>query len=149
MASYDLYVNEDEDTGLGLTGRIKFGTANKSFGTGLNDYSLQLYSYTQIGDLSPSLSIGYEVVGSSTTTPMNNVFFGAIGTSYSLSDSTSIGVDYRYAQQAAATGSEQKDVSIYASHRLSDNLYLRGYVMQGLTDSSADNAVGFSLSSTY
>jgi len=149
MASYDLYMSDDEDTGLGLTGRIKFGTANKSFGSGMNDYSLQMYSYTRIGNLSPSLSIGYEVVGSSTTTPMNNIFFGAVGTSYSLSDATSIGVDYRYAQQAAATGSEQKDASIYASHRLSDNFYLRGYVMQGLTDSSADNAVGFSLSSTY
>lgn len=149
MASYDLYMNDEADTGLGVTGRIKFGTANKSFGTGMNDYSLQLYSYTQIGDLSPSLSIGYEVVGSSTTTPMNNVFFGAIGTSYSLSDKTSIGVDYRYAQQASVTGSEQKDASIYTSHRLSDDLYLRGYVMQGFTDSSADNGVGLSMSLTY
>jgi len=149
MASYDLYTNDDADTGLGLTGRIKFGTANKSFGTGLNDYSLQLYSYTQIGDLSPSLSIGYEVVGSSTTTPMNDVLFGAIGTSYSLNDATSIGVDYRYAQQASVTGSEQKDASIYASHRLSDDVYLRGYVMQGFTDSSADNGVGISVSLTY
>lgn len=149
MASYDLYMNDDADTGLGVTGRIKFGTANKSFGSGLNDYSLQLYSYTQIGDLSPSLSIGYEVVGSSSTTPMNNVFFGAIGTSYSLSDETSIGVDYRYAQQASVTGSEQKDASIYASHRLSDDVYLRGYVMQGFTDSSADNGVGLSVSLTY
>lgn len=149
MASYDIYVNDDEDTGLGLTGRIKFGTANKSFGSGLNDYSLQLYSYTQIGDLSPSLSIGYEVVGSSTATPMNNVFFGAISNSYRLSDATSIGVDYRYAQQASVTGSEQKDASIYTSHRLSDALYLRGYVMQGFTDSSADNGVGLSVSLTY
>ncbi|MDD4911603.1 MAG: hypothetical protein PHP57_04860 [Sideroxydans sp.] len=149
LASYDLYMNDEADTGLGVTGRIKFGTANKSFGTGLNDYSLQMYSYTQIGDLSPSLSIGYEVVGSSTTTPMNNVFFGVIGTSYSLSDATSIGVDYRYAQQASVTGSEQKDASIYASHRLSDDLYLRGYVMRGFTDSSADNGVGFSVSLTY
>jgi hypothetical protein len=149
MASYDLYMNDDEDTGLGVTGRIKFGTANKSFGSGLNDYSLQIYSYTRIGDLSPSLSIGYEVVGSSSTTPMNNVFFGAIGTSYSLNDATSVGVDYRYAQQASVAGSEQKDASIYANHRLSDDLYLRGYVMQGFTDSSADNGVGLSVTLTY
>jgi len=149
MASYDLYMNDEADSGLGVTGRIKFGTANKAFGTGMNDYSLQMYSYTRIGDLSPSLSIGYEVVGSSATTPMNNVFFGVIGTSYSLSDATSIGVDYRYAQQASVTGSEQKDASIYVDHRLSDDLYLRGYVMLGFTDSSADNGVGFSASLTY
>lgn len=59
-------MNDVADTGLGLTGRIKFGTANKSFGSGL------------------------EIIR------------------YSLNDATSIGVDYRYAQQISVTGSAQR-----------------------------------------
>ncbi|MFA6121466.1 MAG: hypothetical protein WCT35_07595 [Sideroxydans sp.] len=148
-ATYDLYVNDDFDTGIDLTGRIKFGTANKAFGSGLNDYSVQMYSYTRFGDLSPSLSLGYEVVGSSSTAPMNNVFFGSVGTRYSLSEETSLGMDYRYAQKASITGAEQSDATIYVSQQLGEATYLRSYVMQGFADGSADKGAGLSLSVTY
>jgi len=149
MATYNLYMNDDFDTGVDLTGRVKFGTANKAFGSGLNDYSVQMYSYTRFGDFSHSLSLGYEVVGSSTTAPMNNVFFGSIGTRYSLSEETSLGMDYRYAQKASITGAEQSDATLYVSQQLGADTYLRGYVMQGFANGSADNGAGLSLSITY
>jgi hypothetical protein len=149
LATYNLYMNDEFDTGIDLTGRVKFGTANKAFGSGLNDYSVQMYSYTRVGDFSPSLSLGYEVVGSSSTAPMNNVFFGSVGTRYSLSDQTSLGMDYRYAQKASITGAEQSDATLYVSRQLGEATYLRAYVMQGFADGSADNGAGLSLSATY
>jgi hypothetical protein len=149
MATYDLYSSDDSNSGIDLTGRIKFGTASKAFGSGLNDYSAQLYAYTRVGDLSPGFSLGYEVVGSSTTEPMNNVFFGSVGTSYRLSDQTRIGMDYRYAQKSTVTGSEQQDASLYASQELTPDVYLRGYVLKGFSAGSADSGYGLSVSAGF
>lgn len=149
MATYSFYMSDEFDTGIDLAGRIKFGTASKAFGSGSNDYSMQMYSYTRIGALSPSLSLGYEVVGSSTAVPMNDVFFGSLGTRYDMSEHTRFGMDYRYAQKASATGGEQKDITLYASQRLADEIYLKGYLMQGFADGSADNGAGLSVSVTF
>ncbi|MDH2917171.1 MAG: hypothetical protein PXX77_09880 [Gallionella sp.] len=149
MATYNLYSSDESDSGIDLTGRIKFGTASKAFGSGLNDYSAQMVAYTSVGDLSPSFSLGYEVVGSSTAAPMNNVFFGSIGTGYRLGDQTRIGMDYRYAQKASATGAEQKDATLYASQGLSENIYLRGYVFKGFSAGSADSGFGMSIAATF
>jgi hypothetical protein len=149
MATYNLYSDNESDSGIDLTGRIKFGTASKAFGSGLNDYSAQIYSYTSVGALSPSFSIGYEVVGSSTTAPMNNVYFGSIGTGYSISEQTRIGIDYRYAQKASVTGAEQKDGSLYASQELTPDVYLRGYVLKGFAAGSADSGLGMSISTSF
>jgi hypothetical protein len=149
MATYNLYSSDESDSGIDLTGRIKFGTASKAFGSGLNDYSAQMAAYTSVGDLSPSFSVGYEVVGSSTTAPMNNVYFGSIGTGYSISDQTRIGVDYRYAQKASALSAEQKDASLYASQELSPDVYLRGYVLKGFSAGSADSGYGLSVSAGF
>lgn len=149
MATYNLYSSDESDSGIDLAGRIKFGTASKAFGSGLNDYSAQMVAYTSVGDLSPSFSLGYEVVGSSTTVPMNNVYFGSIGASYSLTEQTRIGMDYRYAQKASATGAEQKDVSLYASQELTPDVYLRGYVLNGFAGGSADSGLGMSISTTF
>lgn len=149
MATYNLYSSDDSDSGIDLTGRIKFGTASKAFGSGLNDYSAQLYAYTSVGELSPSFSLGYEVVGSSATEPMNNVFFGSVGTSYRLSDKTRIGMDYRYAQKSTVTGSEQQDASLYASQELTPDVYLRGYVLKGFSSGSADTGFGMSIATTF
>jgi len=149
MATYNLYSSDESDSGIDLTGRIKFGTASKAFGSGLNDYSAQMYAYTSVGDLSPNFSLGYEVVGGSTTAPMNNVFFGSIGTGYRLSNRTRIGMDYRYAQKSSATGSEQQDASLYASQELTPDVYLRGYVLKGFSAGSADTGLGLSISTTF
>ncbi|MEQ1532001.1 MAG: hypothetical protein HOO97_00780 [Sideroxydans sp.] len=149
MATYNLYSSDESDSGIDLTGRIKFGTASKAFGSGLNDYSAQMVAYTSVGNLAPSASLGYEVVGSSTTAPMNNVYFGSIGAGYRLGEQTRIGIDCRYAQKASATGAEQKDVSLYASQELTPDVYLRGYVLKGFAAGSADTGLGMSISTTF
>ncbi len=149
MATYNLYSSDESDSGIDLTGRIKFGTASTTFGSGVNDYSAQLYTYTSVGDFSPDLSLGYEVVGSSATVPMNNVLFGSIGASYRLTDSSRIGIDYRYAQKSSVTGSEQQDASFYASQELTPDVYLRGYILKGFAAGSADNGFGLSIATTF
>lgn len=149
MASYNLVSSEGGGSGLDLAGRIKFGTASGTMGSGKNDYAAQLTAYSSIGDFSPSLMLGYEVLGSSTDLPLNNIAYGTVGASYAITDKTDIGADYRYAQRAAATGSEQREASLYTGIQIGRDTYLRAYVMKGLADGSPDSSYGLSVSSGF
>ncbi|MFA5372395.1 MAG: hypothetical protein WC298_10545 [Sideroxydans sp.] len=149
LANYYLVTSESGDSGLDVAGRIKFGTASETLGSGKNDYAAQLSTYTTFGDLSPSLMLGYEVLGSSAALPLDNVVYGSVGAGYAFSKQTHAGAEYWYAQRASATGYEQREVSLYANTRVGRDTYLRAYVMQGLSDGSPDNGYGLSLSAGF
>lgn len=149
MATYNLYSADESDSGAELTGRIKFGTASKMLGTGENDYAAQLFAYHALGDFSPGLMAGYEVLGSSAELPMNNVYYGSVGGDYKFSGKTRGGAEYKYAQQATATGAELRELTLYASHQVSSGVYLRGYLLKGYSDASPDSGFGLSISSAF
>lgn len=149
FASYSLLRSEEGDAGLDVAARIKFGTASTKFGSGENDYAVQASSYVSFGDLTPSLMLGYEKLGSTATAPLDNAAYGSVGLDYVLSDESSIGMEYWYAQQASATGYAQREVSLYASTQIGTGSYLRGFVMKGLSDGSPDTGYGVSLSGGF
>lgn len=149
QATHPLVASEDGDSGLDMTARVKFGTADKTFGSGMNDYAAQVSAYTALGDLSPSVMLGYEVLGSSAAAPLDNVAYGSVGAGYAFGRQTHAGVEYWYAQRASATGYEQREVSLYASTRIGRGTYLRGYVMQGLSDGSPDAGYGLTTSTEF
>lgn len=148
-ATYRLLASEDGSSGLEAGARAKFGTADKTFGTGMNDYALQLSAYTSLGDLSPNILLGYEAPGSSSELPLDNVAYGAVGASYAFSAQTRAGAEYWYMQRASATGFEQRELSFYASTQVGEETWLRGYVMRGLSDGSPDSGYGVSLSTGF
>ncbi len=149
MAGYNLVVSEDGGSGLDLAGRVKFGTARGSLGTGKNDYAAQLSTYTTFGDVSPSLMLGYEVLGSSAELPLDNAAYGSVGVNYAFGEQTYAGTEYWYAQRASATGYEQRELSLYAGTRIGRDTLLRAYMMRGLSDGSPDNGYGLSLSAGF
>lgn len=149
LVAYNIYAADEVDAGVDLAGRIKFGTASRTLGTGMNDYAAQLYGYHALGDLTPSLVLGYEVLGSSAEVPLENVYYGTATVDYRFSDPTSGGVEYRYVQQASVTAAEQRELSFYISHEIGRDLFLRGYLMKGYADGSPDSGFGLSLSAVY
>lgn len=149
FASYSLLRSEEGDAGLDVAGRVKFGTASTKFGSGENDYAVQASSYISFGDLTPSLMLGYEKLGSTATAPLDNAAYGSVGLDYLLSDESNMGMDYWYAQQASATGYAQRELSLYAATQIGKETYLRGYVMKGLSDGSPDSGYGVSLSTDF
>jgi hypothetical protein len=149
FASYSLLRSEEGDAGLDVAARIKFGTANAKLGSGENDYAVQASTYVAFGDLTPSLMLGYEKLGSSATVQLDNAAYASAGLDYLLSDESNVGMEYWYAQQASATGYAQRELSLYAGTQIGDDLSLRAFVMKGLSDGSPDTGYGVSLSSGF
>jgi hypothetical protein len=149
FASYSLMRSEEGDAGLDVAARVKFGTANTKLGSGENDYAVQASSYVSFGDLTPSLMLGYEKLGSTATAPLDNAAYGSLGLDYLLGDESNMGLEYWYAQQASATGYAQREVSLYAATQIGQETYLRGFVMKGLSDGSPDTGYGVSVSTDF
>ncbi|MFZ2163768.1 MAG: hypothetical protein WAW02_16260 [Sideroxyarcus sp.] len=149
LVAYNVYAAENVDAGIDLAGRVKFGTANKTLGTGMNDYAAQLYVFHTLGDFTPSLIYGYEVLGSTTEVPLNNVRYGTAAGDYRFSELTNGGVEYRYVQKASVTSAEQRELSIYVNREIGRDVFLRGYLLKGYADGSPDTGFGLSLSAVY
>jgi hypothetical protein len=149
FGSYSLLRSGSGESGLDVAARIKFGTASTQFGSGENDYALQASTYASFGDVTPSLMLGYEKLGSTATAPLDNAAYGSIGIDHLLGDESNVGVEYWYAQQASATGYAQRELSLYAATEIGRDASLRAFVMKGLSDGSPDTGYGVSLSSGF
>ena len=149
MLTYKLYTGEDGESGLDLSGRIKFGTASTDLGTGKNDYAVQMLFYHDVGNFTPGIMFGYEMLGSTAQLPLNNVYYGSVGSSYSFSEQTSVGAEYKYAQKASAFVAEQRELTLYANFQIVTDVYLRGYLMKGYSTGSPDSGYGVSIASVF
>jgi len=149
LATYNAVSSADGETGIDLTGRIKFGTASSTLGSGMNDYAVELTAYSRMGEFSPSLTAGYEFLGSSAELPLNNVAYTTLGGGYAFNDQTQAGIEYHYAQRASATGHVKREVNLNASTQIGEDVYLRAYMLQGLSDGSPDKGFGLSVSAGF
>ncbi|HAF43474.1 MAG TPA: hypothetical protein DCK83_00640 [Gallionellaceae bacterium] len=149
LLAYNVYAADDVDAGVDLAGRVKFGTANKTLGTGKNDYAAQLYAYHAIGSFTPSLVLGYEVLGSSAEVPLDNVYYGTAAGDYRFGELSNGGVEYRYVQKASATAAEQRELVLYVSREIGRDTFLRGYLLKGYADGSPDSGFGIAISAGY
>ncbi|HQT26249.1 MAG TPA: hypothetical protein PLK99_06580 [Burkholderiales bacterium] len=135
-------------------GKIKFGTAdaNKGLGTGKNDYSGQLDVYRLVGrDTTLFATAGYKVVGTpaASITPYSNEYFGTLGVNQRLSKDNSAGVMFDFSQSPVITSEPMRDLTFYASHRLSSWLKLQADLRKGLSYGSADYGGGMALLGSF
>jgi hypothetical protein len=149
MLTYRVYSSADSDSGIDLSGKVKFGTASKTLGTGQNDYGVQAFLYRDFSGFTPNLTLGYEVLGSSDQLPLNNVYFGILGSDFRLSEQMNIGAEYKYVQKASDTLAEQRQATFYANFEIGTDVYLRGYVLKGYAAGSPDTGYGVSISAVY
>lgn len=149
LVAYNVYAADEIDAGIDLTGRVKFGTANKTLGTGMNDYAVQMFGYRAFGNFTPSLVLGYEVLGSSTQVPLDSVYYGSAAGDYRFSEMGNGGVEYRYVQKASLTAAEQRELVLYINYGIGQDTYLRGYLLKGFANGSPDSGMGLSLSAMY
>ena len=144
-ASYNVFASSGANPLLvDLTGKVKFGTADetKGLGTGKNDYALQADIYKTIDKFTAFGTLGYKVLGSPNNTSLDNVFYGSLGGGYKFTQQTSGGLILDLRQKATPTGSEQRELTAYVSHRINKSWKSQGYVVKGFTDGSPDWGVG-------
>lgn len=149
MLTYNVYSDDESGSGLDLSGRIKFGTASTALGTGKNDYAVQFVAYRGVGDFTPFIKAGYEVLGSSTQLQLNNIYYGSLGSSYSFGEEVSVGAEYKYAQKASATIADQRELNLYTDIQIGTDVYLHGYLLKGYSSGSPDTGYGLSLAVVF
>ncbi|HLA74483.1 MAG TPA: hypothetical protein VJM76_01040, partial [Gammaproteobacteria bacterium] len=128
--SYTLFEQTDSSPLVDITGKIKFATAdeNKGLGTGENDYTVQADVYRTYGAFTPFGTLGYKVLGDTPTTNFNNVLFGSLGGGYKINQQTSSGLILDLREAATSSGSPQRDLTAYVSHKLTSEAKIQGYV---------------------
>ena len=140
LTLYDLYLDEEADFVVDVTGKVKFGTADetKGLGTGENDYTLQFDAYKFFDRVSLQATAGYRLRGEPPGVDLNDVFLASVGGAYLASDAVMLGAYFDYRQSAISGTEDIEELSAFASFRLGRAWRMELYGFTGLTDSSTD-----------
>lgn len=149
--TYNIINSKRSGTVIDITGKIKFGTADKfkGLGSGANDYASEVSLYKINGDLSVFGTIGYKIFGQSTGYILDNVFYGSAGISNKIGDKNSIGLIYDYRQPASAWSDSQEMWTVFWNNKISSKWKAQTYLFIGKGSSSPDNGGGFMLTHVF
>jgi len=144
--TYNAYSNNASGVGIDLTGKIKFGTADKDkgLGTGENDYSAQIDVFKSYGKFTLFGGVGYTVLGDSQFISLDNVFNITAGGSYKLDDRSTVGMSFDAREKVSATASPQRELTAYWSYKINKSWKAQAYALKGFADGSPDWGVGAS-----
>lgn len=148
-ATYGIYAGWDNTFAADVSGRIKFGTASTKLGTGENDYAIQTGLYKGFGKFTSMTTLGYEVLGSADGTDSSNATYAILGGDFKFTNRTNGGAEMKISERYSPTIAGQRELTIYANHRMDDDLNIRGYVLKGFSDGSADSGFGLMISSGF
>jgi hypothetical protein len=147
-AAYD-----DARTGIAvdLTGKIKWGTADKDkgLGTGENDYSAQVDIYKTIGDNAVFATLGYKVYGDPVGIDFRDVPYAGMGLTGRLSEGLSAGVSWDYRPKVTRSGAPTNELTGFFTRKLGASSKLQVYLVRGFADGSPDWGGGITLTHTY
>jgi hypothetical protein len=142
--SFNLVMEDRYSPRLDLTGKIKFGTADRddNLGTGEDDFAVQVDVERNFDVNQLFGSLGYKFMGDPPDINYDNVLYGTVGAAHRFSDTTSVGLALD-AQQAVVDGEEEKlELTVFLSARADPKTKVTGYVLRGLADGSPDWGVG-------
>jgi hypothetical protein len=134
-----------------LVGNIKFGTAdaNKSLGTGENDYSVQIDGYYMVKKTTLFATAGYKVVGAPAGVTVNNINYGTIGVSQKTGETSSAGLMLDAAQSSSILSPGTRELSIFVSNKIKPDLKVQASLLKGYSDSSPDFGGSLMFTGTY
>lgn len=133
-----------------LAGNIKFATADaaKNLGTGENDYSVQIDGFHTLEKTTTFATVGYKIVGAPAGVNVNNIVYTTLGLSQKYSDKSNFGALLDAAQSSSELSPGTRELSVFASHKLSNTLKAQASLMKGFSASSADFGGSFMLTGT-
>lgn len=142
-AGYIFY--ENDSVMLDVAANIKFGTAdvNKNLGTGENDYSAQLDGFYTLNKTTLFATAGYKILGAPAGVTLNNIVYGTVGVSQKTGEKSSAGIMLDTAQSSSELSPGTRELTIFASSKISKTLKIQANFMKGFSDSSPE--FGFSL----
>ena len=150
-ATYSLYNDAVSKVGVDLTGKVKFGTANrdKGLGTGKNDIGAQVDVYKKFDRWTAFAGVGYTVLGSSDAIPLNNVVNATTGATYQIDAASTAGAVYDFRQKASNFGYAQRELTGFVSHKFAKDWKGQLYAVKGFSDGSPDMGGGVIVSRAF
>lgn len=127
-----------------LTGKIKFGTAerDKALGTGRDDYGIQVDGERHFDTNGVFGSLGYLFIGDPSGIDYRNAAYGTLGFDHRFGETTTVGFALD-GQEAAVRGApSQLEARLFLSNKTGSTSSVTGYVLRGLQDGSPDWGVG-------
>lgn len=151
FTAYDLWHTADGSLSLGLTGKIKFGTADEAagLGSGETDYSLQTGMYRSFGRSGLSTGVGYRARGDTATIDLENVWFAYVGGLHAFSPRTRAGVFFDFREASVAGNDAVQELSAFVSRTMAGRWTMQVYLIKGLSDSSPDWGGGFGVGTGF
>lgn len=150
-ATYTTYYDRASGTGVDVTGKIKFGTADadKGLGTGENDYTAQVDAY-KIYDRSTVFGgVGYTIFGSSSFISLDDAISVNVGGSYRVADRDTLGLRFDARDPVYASVAEQREVMAYWIRRIDRTWKAQTYLLKGYADGSPDWGVGATMAYAF
>lgn len=149
--SYSLVNSARIGTVVDVTGKVKFGTADKyrGMGTGANDYASEVSVYKIWGGASTFGSLGYKIYGQSQGYTLNNAMYGSLGLSSKIGEQTSTGLIYDYREQTSSFGDPQKMWTLFLNRKINEKWKAQTYLFTGSSNSSPDIGGGAMITESF
>lgn len=134
-----------------LSAKIKTptGSVAKGLSTGKADITLQLDAARRFGKLSIFATAGYRFVGEPSAFKLKNTPLGSVGFGYQIVPRVSVGAFFDARGAASPTATDPRELTGFASWRLSKNLTLQLYSVLGLSDGSPDFGSGLQITKRF
>ncbi len=135
--TYNAYYDQSAKFGLDVTGKIKFGTADRDrgLGTGENDYFMQVDAYKTFDRITAFGGIGRAWLGSS---PF-----------IALEERDSVGLSLDARQRASASSAPQRELTAFWIRKFDKSNKVQAYVLVGLANGSPDWGLGVSVAHAF
>jgi hypothetical protein len=145
--TYNAYYDQASRLGVDVTGKAKWGTADRDqgLGTGENDYGAQVDAFKTFDRTTVFGGVGYTKLGSSSFVPLNShVWNGTAGLTYKLNDRDSAGLAYDAREKASSSSSELSEVTAFWSRKIDRNWKMQVFGLKGFANGSPDWGAGIS-----
>ncbi|MFA5824879.1 MAG: hypothetical protein WC825_02770, partial [Gallionellaceae bacterium] len=142
--NYSLVNSKRSGVIVDITGKVKFGTADKfkGLGSGANDYAGETSIYKIMDSLSVFTTLGYKVFGQSPGYTLDDVFYGSLGISKKMGEQTSTGLIYDYRQATSTWSDPQQIWTVFLNRKINTKWKVQTYLFTGSGNSSPDYGGG-------
>ncbi len=139
-ASYALLDGSESGVFVDLIGKVKFPTADEDqcLGTGETDYTAQVDVAKAFGPVTGFATLGWKKYGDPPDSDFDDPVFASLGFATPIAARTTAGASYDWRQKVVSTGSQIKELTLFVTHKLSQQWKVQLYAVKGFSDASPD-----------
>jgi hypothetical protein len=149
--SYNALKSEKTDWSAVFTGSVKLptGDEDKGLGSGKTDYGIAFDLSRAIDRFTPSIGIGYRLIGNPSGADLKNYLYGTVGLGYWVTDATNLALTFESDQRSSASSSVDNELSCGLNHHLAKGWDLEAHVLAGLSQAAPDFGLGASVRCSF